>query len=375
MNFYKGAEFPCPECGELHKVYDTEEKVWRHLNFFQYKCYLHFPTPRINCPHCGKHRFTPHWGRERSGFTLLFEAFVITLFRDGLPMTAIAELVGENDTRIRRIADFHIEKAYSERSFEGVTRIGIDETSSKKGHKYVTVVTDQDSGMILFATEGRDSETIKEFTEEAVRHDLQADEITEVSMDMSPAFQKGANNYLPNAQITFDRFHVMKLLNEALDKVRKDEQNENPALRKMLKNSRYVWLKNRENLTDYQYELLETLENTGLKTAEGYRLKLVFQEIYETAKSAGIAKIAFNAWCENVRTSGLEPLVKFTEKLENHLSGILRYFTSRITNGISEGLNSITGLVKRQARGYQNMRHFINTIYLVKGGLDLPILP
>jgi transposase len=374
LNFYQGSEFPCPRCGGLHKVYDTREKVWRHLNFFQYKCFLHFPLPRTDCPDCGRLQFVPEWAREQSGFTLLFEAFVVALAKGGLPFSELEKMTGVYDTRLRRIVDHYVEEAYKTRNFAEVTRIGVDETSSKKGHRYITVVTNQDDGTILFATEGKDAETLKRFVLEAQQHGMNPENVTEVSMDMSQAFQKGVAENLPEASITFDRFHVMKLLNEAVDSVRKAEQAQSPELKKALKKSRYVWLKNPENLTQCQRELLESLETSNLLTAEAYRLKLAFQEIYASSGNAEAAALGFAAWNETVCKSGLEPLISFTKTLKKHLTGVLRFFTSRITNGISEGLNSIIGQVKRRARGYTNMRHFINSIYLIKGGLSLPDL-
>jgi transposase len=374
LDFYRSSEFACPRCGGLHKVYDTREKVWRHLNFFQYKCYLHFPVPRTDCPQCGKLQHIPAWTREQSGFTLLFEAFIVALAKAGLPFSELSNMTGENDTRLRRIIDHYVEEAYKARSFAEVTRLGIDETSSKKGHRYITVVTNQDDGTVIFATEGKDAETLKRFVQEAQQHGMRPENVTEVSMDMSQAFQNGVTDNLPGASITFDRFHVMKLLNEAVDKVRRNEQNQSPELKNALKKSRYVWLKNPDNLTQCQRELLESLQTSNLLTAEAYRLKLAFQEIYASSGNADTAALGFSTWMETVQNSKLEPLIHFADTLKKHLSGVLRFFTSRITNGISEGLNSIIGQVKRRARGYTNMRHFINTIYLVVGGLSLPDL-
>ena len=368
LNFHKGGEFPCPVCGELHKVYDTEAKKWRHLNFFQYKCYLHFHTPRTECK-CGIHRYTPPWSRVQSGFTLLFEAFIITLAKGLLPLAEIGRLVDENDTRLRRIVDYYVEKGYADRDFSEVNKLAVDETSSKKGHKYITVFSNQDDKTVIFATPGKDAETFGKFTEEAKNHGLEAEKISEISMDMSQGFQKGAADFLPNASVTFDRFHVIKLLNEAVDKVRREEQKDNKSLEK----TRYIWLKNRKNLTAKQLETLTSLENEHLQTAEAYRLKMKFQDIYENCKDIDTAEIAIENWVRTAEISGLQPLISFAETVNTHLSGILRFFKSGLTNGISEGLNSLIGQVKRTARGYTNMKHFINMIYLIKGGIALPL--
>jgi len=368
LNFYRGARFSCPICGCQHGVYDTEEKIWRHLNFFQYKCFLHFPTPRIECPICGIHRYSPEWTRPQSGFTLLFEAFVITLVRGGFPFSEIEKLTGENDTRLRRIIEYYVANSYKEKDFSSVTEIAVDETSCKKGHKYITVFINQKDKSVLFATTGKDSETIKRFSDECLQHGLNPNKIKEVSMDMSVPFQSGAANYLPNSNITFDKFHVVKLLNDAVDKVRRSEQKLNPLLKK----SRYIWLKNRENLTVNQLEMLQNLENENLQTAEAYRLKVTFQDIYDNVEDVETAEFMLKSWTKNVMNSGLEPLIDFAETLIRHFDGVIRYFKTHITNGISEGLNSIIGQIKRRAKGYSNVKNFINMIYLIKGNLSLP---
>jgi len=368
LMYEPGALFKCPECGEEHRVYDSIPRTWRHLNFFQYKCFLHYSQPRVDCPKCGKHIVTPDWAREHSGFTLLFEAFVVALAKAGLPFSKIQELTGEYDNRLRRIVDHYVEKAYAVKSMSGVKDIAIDETSSKKGHNYVTVVSDQATGDVLFATEGKDGETIGRFVEEAAKHNLVPKQIENVTMDMSAAFQAGAARYLPDSTVTFDRFHVIKLANEAVDQVRRDEQKLNPLLKK----SRYVWLKNRKNLTVKQLQKLMDLDNQNLKTAEAYRLKVTLQDIYSADLNFFEGMLAMDAWLDSAADSGLEPMMKLERTISEHFGGVTNYFKSRLTNGISEGVNSLIQTVKRRARGYKNMRHFINMIYLVKGGLELP---
>ena len=264
MDFLRGGRFSCSECGEAGlPVYDTMEKTWRHLNFFQYKCYLHFRTPRTQCPQCGERLWTPPWGREQSGFTVLFEAFIMALAKE-MPISRIGELVGEHDTRIWRIVRFHVNRAHEKKNYAAVTKVGCDETSSRKGHNYVTVFADIDKGEVMFATEGKDSSTVKAFAEELPKHEAQPGQIQEVTIDMSPAFISGVKDYLPEAGITFDKFHIIQALNKAQDEVRRAEQKKNP----LLKSTRYVWLKNPENLTENQKKQLETLRYENLKTAK-----------------------------------------------------------------------------------------------------------
>ena len=347
MDFRRGGKFTCSECGgENLAVYDTVEKTWRHLNFWQYKTYIHMRTPRTSCAKCGVRLWTPPWSREQSGFTLLFEAFVMALAKD-MPVSRIASIVGEHDTLIWRIIQYHVNSAYAKMDYRAVENIGCDETSSRKGHNYVTIFADMDSGEVIFATKGKDSGTIQAFSEELPKHAAQAEQIKEVTMDMSPAFISGVNEHLAEAIITFDKFHVMQSLNKALDEVRRNEIKQNP----LLTGSRYIWLKNPENLTAKQKEQLETLRYENLKTAKVYQMKLTFQDIYRTVMEPEAAEEAIKKWLSWAVRSRLEPVKRFAKTVKTHFSGIIRYFTSRLTSGAMEGINSRIQEIKRRAEG------------------------
>jgi transposase len=369
MDFRRGGRFSCSDCGEPDlTVHDTVEKSWRHLNFFQYKCYVHMRTPRTKCPSCGERLWIPPWGRKQSGFTLLFEAFVMALAK-GMPISRIGELVGEQDTRLWRIVRFYTGQAYARKDFSAVTKVGCDETSSRKGHNYVTIFADMDSGEVIFATEGRDAGTVKAFADELPKHGAQPEQVSEVTMDMAPAFISGVADQLPKASVTFDKFHVIQALNKAQDEVRRMEQSKNP----LLKSTRYVWLKNPENLTDNQKKQLETLRYENLKTARVYQMKLTFQDIYRTIREPRAAEEAIKKWLSWAVRSRLDPVKRFARMVKTHIDGILRYFTSRLTSGGVEGINSRIQEIKRRARGFRNINNFISMIYLEAAGLDLKL--
>lgn len=369
MDFRRGGRFSCSGCGaEGLAVHDTAEKTWRHLNFWQYKTYIHMRTPRTICPKCGERLWLPPWARKQSGFTLLFEAFVMALSRE-MPISKIGELVGETDTRIWRIVRGYVERAYVKKEFSDVDKIGVDETSSRKGHNYVTVFADMDTGGVLFATEGKDSDTIRKFAQELPNHGAESKQIKEVTMDMSPAFIAGVCEHLPKSSITFDKFHIIQALNKAQDEVRRIEQKHNP----LLKQSRYIWLKNPENLTAEQKRKLETLRFENLKTAKVYQMKLTFQDIYRTIRDPIAAEDAIKKWLSWAVRSRLEPIKRFAKTVKYHFAGILRFFTSRLTSGAMEGINSRIQEIKRRARGFRNIRNFIDMIYLEAAGLDLSL--
>jgi len=366
VNFPKGSRFPCPVCGQDCPVYDTQEKVWRHLDFFQHAAYLHARVPRVQCPEHGVHLVSVPWAREGSGFTLLFEAMVMAMARE-MPVLKIAQLIGETDHRLWRVIEHYVTKAREAVDMSDVHAIGVDETNSRRGHDYISLFVDLEAKRLLFATPGKDAKTFQKFADDLQAHGGSAEAIAEVSMDLSPAFQKGAVEHLPNAQITFDRFHLMKLINEAVDAVRKGEVHSQPDLKK----SRWLWLKNPGKLSAKQSaRLQELLKNQNLKTAQAYQLRLTFQEIF-TIQNRHQGATLLKAWIENAKASGLPPMVKVAYTLMNHWDGVLRWFESHITNGVLEGFNSLLQSAKAKARGYRTHRNFINMAYLILGKLDL----
>ncbi len=363
IDFRKGSKFKCAICGtDDLPVHDTNEKTWRHLNFFQYKTYIHYRNPRTQCPDHGVHLALAPWGAPGTGFTLLFEALVMQLAMS-MPISNIANLVGEHDTRIWRIVRKHVNQAHLVEDYSNLTKVGIDETSSKRGHKYVTVFVDMDASKVVYVTEGKDSETLADFKDELPDHNCDPHQINTISADMSPAFKKGVRENFPWADVTFDKFHVIKLMNEAVDKVRKAEQKIVPAL----KSTRYLWLYNPENLNEEKTKKLETLKKTNIKTAKAYQLKLTLQDIYANAVDRADAMMLLEKWYKWAVRCRLEPIKDFAKTIKNNWDGILNYFDSRITNAVLEGINSIIQAARSRAKGYRNTQNFITMIYLLAG--------
>lgn len=368
LDFPAGSEFPCPVCDrEGCKAYDTSNKTWRHLNFFEHRTYLHARVPRVQCLECGVKLVRVPWAREGSGFTLLFEGFVLALVK-AMPVAAASRLVGENDTRLWRILHHYVDRAREQADFSEVTQVGVDETSSKRGHNYITLFADLEEAKVMFATEGKDHTTFARFRLDLLAHGGQPEQIEQLCMDMSGAFRKGAEEQFPEAGIVFDKFHVMKLLNDALDEVRRAEQKQRPEL----KGSRYVWLKNPGNLTVKQEDLLEALtpSKLALKTARAYQIKLSLQEFWMLPQE--LAEDFLKRWYFWATHSRLEPIIRVAKTLKEHWDGILHWFRSRISNGILEAINSLVQAAKAKARGYRSTRNLITIVYLTTGKIELP---
>lgn len=364
LDFERGARFACPECGAAGcPVHDTEDKEWRHLDFFQYQAYLHARVPRIRCEQDGVRRVEVPWARPGSGFTHLFEAFVMTLAAE-MPVRAIADLLGEHDTRIWRLVHFHIERARAAEDFSKVRHLGVDETSQRRGQHYVSLFSDLERAKLLFATPGHGADTFGRFTADLVAHRGDVGQLAELCMDMSPRYKAGAAAHLPRVPITFDRYHLVQEINWAVDLVRRSEQTR----RSTVKRGRYLWLANPERLGPRQRADLERLASQHRKTARAYRLKLAFQEVF--TQPPELAEAYLQRWYAWAIRSRLEPITVFARSIRSHWDGVLRWFTSRVNNGILEAMCSLIQAAKRRARGYRTTENLIAMAYLVVGKLD-----
>jgi transposase len=296
---------------------------------------------------------------------LLFEALVMAMVRE-MPVATLAGLVGESDMRIWRVVHHYVDLAVDAQNLEGVERVGIDETSSRRGQDYVSVFADLDERRGVFVVEGRDHETVQAFSCFLETHGGDPAQVSEVCQDMSEAFLKGTLTYLPKAEITFDRYHIRSHLSKAIDEVRREEVKHH---RELLRNTRYMWLKRPANLTGRQRDLLDELLAQPLKTVRAYTLAQQFDTFYEMT-DADTAEEYLRRWIAEVDTTDLEPLHKFARMLEDHWLGVIRWHHSKVSNGLLEGLNSLIQAAKRRARGYRSNRNFIAMIYLIVGKLN-----
>ena len=251
--------------------YDHVEPMqWRHLNVFNKESVIVCALPRGRRAADDKvYRVTPPWEGRSKHFTQEFEAFALTLMKE-MPVKKAGEILGETDQRLWRMLFAHVEEAYDKMSLEDLVWVGADEMNRKKGHNYLTVFADLKEKRVVFATEGKDAAVWEEFALEIGRHDGHHKAITQVAIDMSRAYIRGVQDNLPNAQITFDKFHVLAQAGEGLDKVRVLEAQASEHKSTLLSKSLWLWRKNPENLSDSQAERLEALDWKHLLTAQAY---------------------------------------------------------------------------------------------------------
>jgi transposase len=365
IDFAKGAKFPCPSCAATRcEVHDTQDRTWRHLNFFQYETLLHARVPRVDCGRCGVHQVNVPWARPGSGFTLLFEMLVLQLSRE-MSVAGVAEVTAEHANRIWRILGHYVERARREVDLSGFHILGIDEFSLRKGHVYMTSFSDLEASRVIYLGESRKKEVVEEFAEELRERRADPRQIDLVCCDMWDPYLNGLKNHLSQAQVVFDHFHVMHQLNKAIEKVRWLEQKEN----KTLKKTRYLWLRNPQNLSAAQVGQLEELKRLDLKTARAYHIKLALARFWELKDPRQAARY-LKSWYFWATHSRLRPIIEVAKAIKRYWHGVLSYTLSRITNGVVEGLHSKIKTAMKRAYGFKHVAYLRTIVYLVAGNLS-----
>ena len=353
---------PCPGCGTPDQpIHDRLARRWQHLHFFQFKAYIEARLPRVACSVCGKTgQVQPPWSRAGSGFSLLMEAFVIALCQ-AMPVAHVARLVGVSDDRIWRVLRHHVHQARAREDYSAVTRVGVDETSSRRGQQYITLFHDADERRLVFATPGRNAATFEAFATDLKAHGGDAEAISDVSMDMSKAFQSGAATHCPQARLSFDPFHVVALASQALDQVRRAEAKTEPDL----KNSRWALLKDSERWNYKQTCTMHWLQRSGLRTARAWRLKEALRDLYTARPSFDEAGPALDRWISWARRSRLPAFKRLGATLREYRDGILEHFRSGLSNGFVEAMNAQIQAAKARAKGYATTDNLIAIAYLL----------
>jgi len=376
IDFEKGSTFSYIDIDNSNeeltdlKAYDTKDKIWRHLNFFEHECYINARVPRVKLPNGKTKLIKTPWEGLSNGFTLLFEALLVQLCQ-AMPVDKVAKLTKTSDDKLWHMLERYIDKTRVHENFEDIDSIGLDETSRAKGHEYITLFVDLKKRRTIYITEGKDNTTIKRFSEDFKEHNGDINNIKNVSCDMSPAFIKGVKENLPEAEITFDKFHILKIINEAVNSVRKQEVNTN----NLLKGTKYIWLKNYNNLTVKQRETLDslTMSNMNIKTMRAYNIRQAFQDIYQSSSQNEFITY-LNKWYYWATHSKLEPIKKAAKTIKRHWDGIVKWYESKINNGILEGLNSVIQAAKSKARGYKTFKNYKIIVYLLTGKLDFNLV-
>jgi transposase len=370
IDFAPGSRFAHPQAEGLHPVHDTQTKRLRHLNFFQHECHLEVRVPRVRLPDGKVALIEPDWFGKLSGFTLLFEALVLMLAQQ-MPFAAVARIIGESWHRVHAICTRYVDRAVEDTDLSAVKAVAIDETSYQRGHKYLTIAVDADKRAVIFVTKGRDAETVAAFADHLRAHTGDAANITAASIDMSPAYIKGVTENLPNAKITFDKFHVIAAAGTALDEMRRSEQKTDPDL----KGYRWALLKDRRKLTsDVAAGLVKLVMKFPTKrTARAYIYREQLRHILNR-KQINVVTAMLKHWCTCVMRSKVEPMKDVAAMIRRHFEGIVAWTQTRQTNGLIEAINGLFQAAKRRARGYTRFETMKTVLFLIAGKLDFTAL-
>jgi transposase len=367
-----GTKFCCPQCERSLACYDhASPRQWRHLDTMQCKTILHAAVPRVECPEHGVKQVRIPWAESGSRFTLLFERFAIDVLLATQNVKGAQSILRTGWEQTWNIVRRSVQRGQLRKQDLPMPRLGIDEKSFAKGQSYFTLLYDLDRSTVEVISEGHDTAAADACFSEL--SPSQIDSIEAIAMDMSAAYVKSAKANIPLAEekIVHDRFHVMKLATEAVDKVRRQEHRE---LKKeddrRLTGTKFLWIKSQENLTDKQQSLFDEVFTQQLQTGKAWAYKEMLRDLWHHA-TASEATTYFQDWYRSIIHTKLTPMKKVARTIKERLANVVSYCTHGITNAVAEGINSKIQAIKRRVGGYRNKENYKTAIYFYCGGLKL----
>ena len=367
----EGERWPCPDCAARLALYDhAEERAWRHLDSCQFQTYLHARPPRVQCPAHGVKQVRLPWAEERARFTTLFErlAIDVLLETDILGVTRILRISWDEAWHIQERA---VARGQRAKPAAVPAQLGVDEKAAAKGHRYLTVVCDLAQGTVEYIGDDRKQASLDAYFTGLTPE--QREDIEAVAMDMWGPYVESVRTHVPDgaSKIVFDRFHIMGHMGNAVDRVRKAEHR---ALRaggdETLTGTKYLWLYGAERMPEKHQDRFLVLQALELKTARAWVIKETLRHLW-SYRHEGWARRHWTRWYFWATHSRLKPVVEAARLIQRHLPNVMTYFTHRITNAVSEGLNSKIQTIKKRAYGFRNREHFKTAIYFHCGGLQL----
>lgn len=368
----RGAKFHCPECQAELACHDhAEERRWRHLDSCQYKTILVARQPRVKCPEHGVKTAAVPWSEKNSRFTLLFERFAIDVLQATQTVQGAQSILRTSWDETWHILCKAVTRGQGRKTDRPLPRIGIDEKAFRKGQSYITLIYDLDRSTVEAISNGNDTASgnacFSQLSEQQIRS------VQAIAMDMSASYVNSAKQCIPLAEekIVHDRFHVMKLATEAVDKVRRGEHRQLKQQHdNRLAGTRYLWLSSQENLTEAQRARFDAAYEQQLETGKAWAYKEMLRDVWHHGDAAA-ARAFFKDWYRRVIHTRLEPLKKVARTINERLANVVSYCTHGITNAVAEGINSKIMSIKRRVGGYRNADNFKTAIYFYCGGLDL----
>ena len=364
----------CGGCGKRAPRYDRRPvRQWRHLSWGRMPVLLRYAPWRVSCRRCGVKAERVPWASGGGVFTSDFEELAAYLAQV-TDRTAVSRLLGISWATVGSIVERVVSRRLDGARFARLKRIGIDEFSYRKRHRYLTIVVDHDTRRVVWAGPGRSAETLGAFFERLGPAGCGRLEL--VTADLASSWRKALAEWAPRARVVFDRFHVERLAADAVDEVRRSEQRSlAPADAKALKGTRYALLKHPARLRPGEVRRLERLRRENRTLDRAYELKEYLSTILGQATPEDAPEL-LDEWLEWAARSRLKPFVKLGRTIRKHAEGILAYLDTRMTNGPVEGVNNKLRVVARRAYGFHSPGALISMLFLCCGGIELkPPLP
>ncbi len=363
----------CSRCKRKRPRYDRlKPSRWRHLDYGERRLFLEMARWRVNCPQCGIVAEQVPWSDPSSRFTHAFEDQVTWLLQR-CDKTSVSTLMGIAWRTVGKIIERAVGRHRKPVDWKAVRNIGIDELSHRKGYRYLTLVTDLDEGRHLWGHEGKSAATLDAFFDEIGPETCQR--IKNAAIDMNAAYETTISRRLSSAVIVYDRFHVQRLVSDAVDETRREEWRRlrGTADATVVKHTRYALLKNPWNLTARQSESLSRVQDNNKRLFRAYLLKESFADIFRSIRAPWAAKRRMRKWLAWASRSKLNAFVKVARVIRQRLDGIIRYFEGGFSNGPAEGLNNKARLATRQAYGFHSTEAVLAMIDLRCTGLRISL--
>lgn len=368
----------CACCGKTCPGYDQRPaRRWVHLGVGALRIILEYAPRRVCCPDCGVHIEKVPWARHDSRFTIDFEDMTAYLTQI-TNKTQVAAVLGVAWATVGNIVERVVAEKLDPERLAHLRRIGIDEFSYRRRHRYITVVVDHDKQRVVWAGKGNSANTLDTFFAEIGQEAAAKLEI--VTIDMAGGYIKSLEKNAPNAQIVFDRFHVQRLVSDAVDQVRREmartyRDGDNPDAARAIERCRFLLLKNRWDLSPKDWDRLAAIQKYNEPLYRAYLLKDTLVSIFEET-TTDAARREIDRWVAWASRSKLKPFVRVANTIKQHRDRILAYIETRLTNGITEGFNNKLRMIARRAFGFHGASALIGMLFLCCGGLTVtPPLP
>jgi len=368
----EGHKFACRKCGTELGCFDhSPPRKWRHLDTCQFQTHLIASIPRVKCPEHGTLQVMVPWAEPHGRFTLFMERFFIQVLLACQNVKSACELLKVSWDQAWHVLMRAVARGQARKRKTKISHLGVDEKAYRKGHKYLTIVSDLKKGVVEYVGVDRKKSTLEAFFHGLTKKQLEG--VEAIAMDMWEPFFQATMEALPLGadKIVFDRFHIMKHMTEAVDKVRKGENRKLIAEGDdRLKKTKYLWLSNKENVSENRRQQIEDLQKADLKTSRAWAIKENLRNLWSYYEP-GWARRFFGNWYQWATRSRLEPVIKVAKMIKSKLNHVVTYSKHFITNATAEGLNSKIKAISARAGGYRNHENLKTVIYFHCGGLKL----